>query len=100
MKALKDYGTYQDNLTPAQIKTQNTAYLAWRKCMIGRGWGIPQPVPDSKGRLFSIGTGGNTAPPAFTPPPWQDIITSSDVQECASETAKKFPQATSTTTGG
>jgi len=102
--ALKDYGTFQDNLTPAQIKIQNKGYLAWRKCMIGRGWGIPEPKPDSKGRLFSFSTsggggGGASAATAFTPPPGEDIVTSSDVQECASEAAKKVPEA-ATNTGG
>jgi hypothetical protein len=103
--ALKDYGTFQDNLTPAEIKIQNKGYLAWRKCMIGRGWGIPEPKPDSKGRLFSFstsggGSGGAQQATGFTPPPGEDIITSGDVQECASEAAKKVPEATSTTTGG
>jgi hypothetical protein len=102
--ALKDYGTFQDNLTPAQIKVQNKGYLAWRKCMLGRGWGIPEPKPDSKGRLFSFstsggGSGGASAATAFTPPPGEDIVTSSDVQECASEAAKTVPEAT-TNTGG
>jgi hypothetical protein len=101
LQALKDYGTFQDNLTPDQIKIQNKGYLLWRKCMIGRGWGIPEPKPDAKGRLFSFsasGNGGGT--PNFTPPPGQDIVTSGDVQDCASEAAKKVPEATSTTTGG
>jgi hypothetical protein len=102
--ALKDYGTFQDNLTPAQIKIQNKGYLAWRKCMLGRGWGIPEPKPDSKGRLFSFSTsggggGGASAATAFTPPPGEDIVTSSDVQECASEAAKSVPEA-ATNTGG
>ena len=99
--ALKDYGTFQDNLTPGEVKVQNKAFLSWRECMIGRGWGIPEPKPDSKGLLFSISgaTSGGGAP-NFTPPPGEDIITSGDVQECASETAKKVPEATSTTTGG
>ena len=103
VQALKDYGTFQDNLTPDQIKLQNKGYLAWRECMIGRGWGIPEPKPDSKGRLFSFSTsggGGGASTPNFTPPPGQDIVTSGDVQECASEAAKKVPEATSTTTGG
>ena len=96
-QALKDYGTFQDNLTPAQIKLQNKGYLEWRKCMIGRGWGIPEPKPDSKGRLFSFSTsggggGGASAATAFTPPPGEDIVTSSDVQECASEAAKTGPR--------
>ena len=104
LQALKDYGTFQDNLTPAEIKLQNKGYLVWRKCMIGRGWGIPEPKPDAKGRLFSFSTsgggGGASAATQFKPPPGEDIVTSSDVQECASEAAKKVPEATSTTTGG
>ena len=105
LKALQDYGTFQDNLTPAEIKTQNKAYLAWRKCMIGRGWGIPEPKPDSKGRLFSFSTSGGgssgaSAATQFEAPPGQDIVTSSDVQDCAIEAGKKVPEATSTTTGG
>ena len=92
VQALKDQQSAQDNLTPAQIKTQNKGYLAWRDCMIGRGWGIPEPKPDSKGRLFSFGAGGGSSVPAFTPPPGQDILTSSDVQACAQEAQKKVPQ--------
>jgi hypothetical protein len=104
LQALKDYGTFQDNLTPAQIKIQNKGYLAWRKCMLARGWGIPEPKPDSKGRLFSFSTsggggGGASAATAFTPPPGQDIVTSSDVQTCRSEAAKTVPEA-ATNTGG
>ena len=48
--------------------------------MIGRGWGIPEPKPDAKGRLFSFGAGGGNAVPQFTPPPGQDILTSYDVR--------------------
>ena len=91
VQALKDEQTAQDNLTPAQIKQQNKGYLKWRDCMIGRGWGIPEPKPDSKGRLFSFGAGGGGggSVPAFTPPPGQDIVTSSDVQACAAESAEE-----------
>ena len=46
------------------------------------------------------GSGGAQQATGFTPPPGEDIITSGDVQECASEAAKKVPEATSTTTGG
>jgi hypothetical protein len=90
VQALKDQQTAQDNLTPAQIKTQNKGYLAWRDCMIGRGWGIPEPKPDSKGRLFSFGGANGTSAPNFTPPPGQDILTTNDTQECATEAQKKF----------
>jgi len=103
LAALKDYSTFQDNLTPKQIEVQNKGYLKWRDCMISRGWGIPVPKPDSKGRLFafsSSGASGGVSVPNFTPPPGQDIITSTDVQACASQVAKELPEATSTTTGG
>ena len=100
LKALEDYGTFQDNLTPEQVKVQNKGYLKWRECMIGRGWGIPEPKPDAKGRLFSIGGSGGTNVPNFDPPPGEDIVTSEDVQECAAEAAREVPEATSTTTGG
>ncbi len=53
--------------------------------MIGLGWGIPEPKPDAEGRLFSFG-GTNSGPPDFTPPPGKDILTSDDVQKCATET--------------
>ena len=84
LKALKDVQAAQDNLTPAQIQTQNQGFLKWRDCMIARGWGIPTPKPDSKGRLFSFGntTGGALQ---FTPPPGQDILTSKDVSDCAAQ---------------
>ena len=100
LAALEDYGNFQDNLTPEQVKVQNKAYLKWRECMIGRSWGIPEPKPDAKGRLFSIGGSGGTNVPDFDPPPGEDIVTSEDVQECAAEAAREVPEATSTTTGG
>jgi hypothetical protein len=86
VKALKDVQTAQDNLTPAQVKTQNQAYLKWRDCMIARGWGIPTPKPDSKGRLFSFGS--TSGPPQFTPPPGQDILSSKDVSDCAAQSQR------------
>jgi len=88
VQALKDEQTAQDNLTPAQIKVQNKGYLKWRDCMIGRGWGIPEPKPDSKGRLFAFGAGGGGSVPSFTAPPGQDITSSPDVTECATQAQK------------
>jgi hypothetical protein len=102
VQALKDEQNSQNNLTPAQIETQNKGYLKWRSCMIGRGWGIPEPKPDSKGRLFSFGApgsgggGGNaSAVPNYTPPPGQDLLTSSDLQECAAQATKAVSPANS-----
>jgi hypothetical protein len=83
LQALQDVQKAQDAMTPAEIETQNEGYLDWRECMIGRGWGIPKPKPDEKGRLFSFG--GSNGPPAFTPPPGQDAFSSPDFQECIDE---------------
>ena len=51
--------------------------------------GTHNPRLDEKGRLFSFGAGDGSSVPNFTPPPGQDILTSSDVQECATESQKK-----------
>ena len=83
VQALKAAQSAQDNLTLAQIKTENKDYLKWRTCMIARGWGIPPPRPNSKGLLFSFGGSGGTA--QFKPPPGQSLLSSSDVQECAAK---------------
>lgn len=83
VQALKDFQTAQNNMTPEQIKTQNAGYLKWRDCMIGRGWKIPDPKPDAQGRLFSFSTSGGG--PQLTPPPGQDVISSSDIRECAAQ---------------
>jgi hypothetical protein len=82
VQALKAAQSAQDALTPAQIKKENRYYLKWRRCMISRGWGIPVPQPDSKGRLFSFG-GGST--PNFKPPAGQNVLSSPDMQACASQ---------------
>lgn len=84
VQALKDYQTAQNNMTPEQIKTQNAGYLKWRDCMIGRGWKIPEPKPDAQGRLFSFNTSGSGGP-QLTPPPGQDIISSTDIRDCAAQ---------------
>jgi hypothetical protein len=89
VQALKDEQNAQNNLTPAQIKVQNAGYLKWRDCMIGRGWTIPQPKPDAKGRLFSFGAGGGGVGSGFKAPPGQDITSSPDVSACASQAQKQ-----------
>ncbi len=86
LQALKTEETAQDNLTPAQVEKENKDYLRWRKCMISRGWGIPQPTPNAKGLLFSFGgTGGSGGGGAsgFKAPPGQSLLSSSDLQQCA-----------------
>jgi hypothetical protein len=87
LQALKAAQSAQDNLTPAQVKKENKQYLQWRKCMIGRGWGIPQPTPNAKGLLFSFGGtgggGGGGGGGGFKPPPGQSLFNSSDLQQCA-----------------
>jgi hypothetical protein len=93
LQALKNAQTAQDNLTTSQIAIENKAYLKWRVCMIGRGWGIPQPVPDSKGRLFSFG--GTTTGLNFTPPAGQTLLSSSDLQDCAAKAEKEVPGSSS-----
>lgn len=84
LQALTDVQAAQDAMTPAEIEESNEQYLDWRECMIGLGWGIPEPEPDERGRLFSFG-GGGSGPPAFDPPPGEDPLTSGDFQECIEE---------------
>jgi hypothetical protein len=84
VQALTAMQAAQDSMTPAEIKQSNEDYLDWRECMIGRGWGIPEPKPDEKGRLFSFG-GGGSGPPQFEPPAGQDPFSSPDFQECIEE---------------
>ncbi len=92
VQALANQNKAFDNLTPAQVEAGNKGYLKWRDCMIGRGWGIPQPTPDAKGRLFAFG-GAGSAPPAFVPPPGQDLLTSGDLKGCAAQVQKEDPGA-------
>ena len=86
VQAMQDASKAQDDLTPAEITKQNKAYLKWRKCMIGRGWEVAEPKPDSKGRLFSF-SGGNA--PQMTPPDGEDLLSSGDLQDCAAQTQEK-----------
>ncbi len=85
LQALKSEQTAQDNLTAAQVKTENKDYLKWRTCMTTRGWRIPTPTPDSKGLLFSFGGTGGGSSEQMTPPPGQSLISSPDLQECAAK---------------
>jgi len=96
LQALKAEQSAQSALTPSQVHTENKEYLKWRTCMIGKGWQIPTPTPNAQGLLFSFGgTGGATGGTGsgassgniggFVPPPGQTLLSSSDLQACASK---------------
>ena len=92
VQALQSAQAEQDTLTPAQIKERNKGYLKWRDCMINRGWKIPKPTPDSKGRLFAFGTSSGSQP-QLEPPPGKDLFTSKDIEQCATR-AQRAVQGT------
>ncbi len=83
LQAHKAAETAQNNLTPSEVKTENEQYLKWRSCMIARGWGIPQPTPNSKGLLFSFSTASSAE--SFKPPAGQSLLSSPDLQACAAK---------------
>ena len=87
LQALEDVRAFEDALTPEEIEERNEQYLTWRDCMIDRGWGIPEPKPDEKGRLFTFGNAGQTGPPQFDAPPGEDLLTSDDFGACLEEAA-------------
>lgn len=68
----------QADLTPEEIEEQNRGYVAFRDCMIGRGWTIPEPTPDENGLLFP----GFAATTQWQGPPGEDIAQTDDVGEC------------------
>ncbi len=81
VQALRDTREENADLTPEQIETRNRAYLAWRSCMIGRGWQVPEPVPDADGLLGGNLQGG--ADGGLQPPPGESLLGSDDLRECA-----------------
>lgn len=94
LQALQAAQDAQKNLTLAQIKTENKQYLKWRTCMIGKGWKIPAPTPNAQGLLFSFGGpggGGASAGDSGTdltgivPPPGKTILSTGDLEACASQ---------------
>jgi hypothetical protein len=84
LQALKSFQSSQNNLTSKQIQQENQQYLRWRTCMTARGWSIPQPTPDSQGRLFSISAGGGSGS-QIVPPAGQSVLNSPDIQACAGQ---------------
>lgn len=88
LEAIQAAQSAQQDQTPEEIEEANVQYLAWRECMIDRGWGIPEPVPDADGRLFSLGGQQQTGGAQFEPPPGKDLFTSDDITECAAEVGR------------
>ena len=87
VQALTAAQSEQDSLTPKQIKQRNEGYLDWRDCMIKRGWKIPKPTPDAKGRLFAFGANSG---PQIQPPAGKDLFNSKDIEQCTSKATTKF----------
>jgi hypothetical protein len=87
LQALEEVRAFEDALTPEEIEERNESYLTWRDCMIDRGWGIPEPKPDEKGRLFTFGNAGQNGPPQFDAPAGEDLLTSDDFGACLEEAA-------------
>ncbi len=55
--------------------------------MIDRGWKIAEPVPDAQGRLFNVGGSGSQN--QIQAPPGKDLLSSTDLQQCAAKSQKK-----------
>jgi hypothetical protein len=93
IQALQAAQAEEETLTPKQIKDRNEGYLVWRQCMLKRGWDIPKPTPDAKGRLFSFSSGSG---PQIKPPPGKDLFSSKDIEQCSGKAerayAKKHPE--------
>ena len=69
------------DLTAEEVENQNRQFIAFRDCMVGRGWGIPEPVPNEQGLLF----GGFASTTSWVAPPGESLTTSDDLGECQSE---------------
>ena len=69
------------DLTAEEIENQNRQFIAFRDCMVGRGWSIPEPVPNEQGLLF----GGFASTASWVGPPGESLTTSDDLGECQSE---------------
>lgn len=67
----------QADLSPEEVEEQNRTFLAFRDCMIGRGWTIPEPTPGDNGLLFQF-----AQTQEWEGPPGESLIDSDDVAEC------------------
>jgi len=71
----------QADLTPEEVEEQNRSFLAVRECLVGRGWIIPEPVPNENGLLF----GGIQQTQQWEPPAGETLIDSDDIAECVAD---------------
>lgn len=71
----------QADLTPEEVEEQNRSFLAVRECLVGRGWIIPEPVPNENGLLF----GGIQQSQQWEPPAGETLIDSDDIAECVAD---------------
>lgn len=78
MEAAEDSSRF----TQEEIEERNRNFLAFRDCMIGRGWQIPEPSPDENGLLFHSYT---SAAQEWVAPDGQSILDSDDPLECGAE---------------
>lgn len=85
VQALENVQKAEDAMTPAEIEESNEQYIEWRECMIGKGWGIPEPTPDERGRLFSISGSAQGGGPQFEAPAGESILDSDDFSDCIEE---------------
>ena len=85
IQALENVQKAEDAMTPAEIEERNEQYLEWRECMIGKGWGIPEPTPDERGRLFSFSGAAQGGGPQFDPPAGESLLDSDDFGDCIDE---------------
>lgn len=78
MQAAEDSSRF----TPEEIEERNRNFIAFRECLIGRGWSIPEPSPDENGLLFHSYV---EAAQQWQAPAGQSILDSDDLGECAGE---------------
>ena len=88
LEAVAAAQTESSNLTPEEIETRNEGFLLWRECMIGRGWLVPEPVPDELG-LLGLGA---AAAGEFVAPEGETLVGSDDLRECANQSIEELTE--------
>lgn len=77
--------------TLEETEVWNEGILLFAECLRGKGWSVPEPVPDANGSL-QIGTNDSVAD-GFEPPPGEDLIENPTLQECATEAQREAEAA-------